>query len=76
LLGKKKLHEAALRQKKARFIRAIPDTLSSAAPVASFFTGGDNPERIASTQPRVARNELPWVKTNRNHNPARVESVS
>jgi hypothetical protein len=20
-----------------------------------------NPERIASTQPRVARNELPWV---------------
>jgi hypothetical protein len=33
-------------------------------------------QRELSFQPRVARNELPWVKTERNHNPARVESVS
>jgi hypothetical protein len=32
-----------------------------------------NPERIEIIQPRVARNELPWVKTGRNYNPERVE---
>ena len=33
-----------------------------------------NPERIAIARPRVARNELPWVTRQNNHNPERVES--
>jgi hypothetical protein len=35
-----------------------------------------NPNGIEALSPRVARNELPWVKIERKHNPARVESVS
>jgi hypothetical protein len=31
---------------------------------------------IAITQPRIARNELSWVKRQKNHNPERVESDS
>jgi hypothetical protein len=35
-----------------------------------------NPNGIEALSPRVARNELPWVKIRRKHNPARVESAS
>ena len=31
-------------------------------------------QRDSITQPRVARNELPWVSSKKNHNPERVES--
>jgi hypothetical protein len=49
--------------------------------VAEYFIGQVNPNGIESFSPatwnvaRVARNELPWVKRERTHNPERVESV-
>jgi hypothetical protein len=55
--------------KQVRIGQLLPTQGGSAASV--------NPERIAITQPRVARNELPWENVNKNFiNPERVASKS
>jgi hypothetical protein len=43
----------------------------------SLFTGirRSHPERMAVTQPRVARNELPWVMVKETINSERVEAA-
>jgi hypothetical protein len=58
---------------KARFLDVFSGIPGEMFGVAA---SGFNPNGIGSFSPRVARLALPWVNAEKNHNPARVESVS